>query len=268
MTRTTVTFLGTEAVVPSGGGDTASFVLNGKYLVDTGWYAAIKMKCYNLNPLDLEYLFLTHGHHDHYIGLPHLLFTFAMRASAERPGRAPLKIVGPAADVERVVERAQQFLQTDQFPAARYDPQIIPLQPGETLDDPNFHLETCSSLHPVPGLCYRFTDRQTGAIVAFTGDTAYDPGVVRHVRGASLLIHEASYGASPAPAANASLHSGAPDAARVAREAGVSRLALVHCPRANQPDALRAAQAIFPDTFWPADGETVMLDAPAAKVSP
>ena len=264
---TTVTFLGTEAVVPSGGGDTASFVLNGTYLVDTGWYAAIKMKVYGLNPLDLEYVFLTHCHHDHYIGLPHLLFTYAMCAGAERPGRTvPLKIVGPAADVERVVERAQAFLQTDRFPPARYDPQVIPLQAGESLDDPLFHLATCSSLHPVPGLCYRFTDRQTGIVVAFTGDTAYDPGVVRHVRGADLLIHEASYGASPAPAANASLHSGAPDAARVAQEAGVKRLALVHCPRASQPDALEAARSVFANTFWPADGETVTLDAP--KVNP
>ena len=86
--RTAVTFLGTEAVVPEGGGDTASFVINGKYLVDTGWYAAIKMNCYGLDPLRLEYLFLTHCHHDHYIGLPHLLFYFAMRrrASAGRPG--------------------------------------------------------------------------------------------------------------------------------------------------------------------------------------
>ena len=259
--RTTVTFLGTEAVVPMASGDTASFVINGKYLVDTGWYAAIKMTGYGLDPLRLEYLFLTHCHHDHYLGLPHLLFYLAMRSSAApRSERHPLKIVGPAPDVNRVVDLSKQFLQTEHFPAVRFDPQVIALEAGQTLEDPRFRLETCSSLHPVPGLCYRMTDKETGVVIAFTGDTAYDPGIVRHVQGASLLIHEASYGASPAPLANASLHSGAPDAARVAKEAGARRLALVHCARPDQPAALQAAQQIFANTFWPADGETVVLE--------
>ena len=74
------------------------------------------------------------------------------------------------------------------------------------------------------------------------------------------MIHEASYGASAAPPNNASLHSGAPDAARVALEAGVKRLALVHCPRSQQAAALLAAQALFADAFWPADGETVIVE--------
>src|SRR4051794_40732123 len=100
--QTTVTFLGTDAVVPEGGGDTASFVINRKYLVDTGWYGAIKMRCYGIDPLDLEYLFLTHCHHDHYIGLPQLLFYYTMRGR-ERPDRPTLKIVGPVEDLELVV---------------------------------------------------------------------------------------------------------------------------------------------------------------------
>jgi ribonuclease Z len=255
---TEITFLGTDAVVPECGRDTASFVINRTYLVDTGWYAAIKMRCYGIDPMGLEYLFLTHCHHDHYIGLPHLLFYLAMRA-AERPDREPLKIVGPAEDLERVVTLAQAFLQMERFGAVQFAPKLIPLEAGATYDDPNFQLTTCRSVHPVPALCYRFTDRRTGREFAFTGDTAYDPGIVRHVAGASLLIHEASYGASPTPANNFSLHSSALDAARVAIEAGVGRLALVHCPQPKQAAALEAARAQFPNTFWPHDGETIVV---------
>lgn len=257
--RTEILFLGTEAVVPGCGGDTASFVINGRYLVDTGWYAAIKMQCYGISPLDIEILFLTHCHHDHYLGLPALLFYLTMRAR-ERPSRAPLKIVGPAADLERVVRLSQQLLQPDVFPPVRYEPELIPMTPGDTYDDAGLTVATGASVHPVPALCYRFTDKRTGAVFAYTGDTAYDSGVIEHVRGASLLIHEASFGASPTPANNTSLHSSAPDAARAAAEAGVSRLALVHCPRANQAAALKAARAIFPNTFWPADGEVVTVE--------
>jgi len=257
--HTTVTFLGTDAVVPAGGGDTASFVINGKYLVDTGWYAAIKMRSYGLDPMDVEYLILTHCHHDHYLGLPHLLFYLAMRRS-ERPERPALKIIGPAGEMETVVGLARQFLQMDRFGPVRYDPVLIPLSPGASLEDPNFQLSTVASLHPVPGLCYRFTDTATGKAVAFTGDTAHHPSIPEFVQGADLLIHEASYGANPAPVNNSSLHSGAPDAAQVAVEAGVKRLALVHCPQARQEAALAAAQAIFPNTVWPRDGEVVTVE--------
>jgi ribonuclease Z len=257
--KTEITFLGTDAVVPECGGDTASFVINRKLMVDTGWYGAIKMRCYGLDPMTIETLILTHCHHDHYIGLPQLLFYLTMRAS-ERPNRPPLKIIGPAEDLPLVVELAQQFLQSERFPAVRHTPELFPLKPGESYEESDFLLTTCASLHPVPGLCYRFTDKNTGAVFAFTGDTAYDPAIVQHVQGVSLLIHEASYGASPAPARNASLHSGAPEAARVAIEAGVQRLALVHCPQPKQETALKAAQALFPNTFWPTDGELVLVE--------
>jgi len=257
--QTTITFLGTDAVVPEGGRDTASFVINGKYLVDTGWYAAIKMRNYGIDPMDIEYLILTHCHHDHYIGLPHLLFYLAMRRS-ERPDRQPLKVVGPAGELELVVGLAQKFLQMDRFGPVRYEPTLIPLQSGDSLDDPDFQLSAITSLHPVPGLCYRFRNSQTGKAIAFTGDTAYDLSIPAFVRNADLLVHEASYGANPAPESNSSLHSGAPDAARVAVEAAVKRLALVHCPAAKQEAALTAARAIFPNTIWPQDGETVVVE--------
>lgn len=257
--QTNVTFLGTDAVVPECGGDTASFVINRKYLIDTGWYAAIKMRCYGLEPLKLEYLFLTHCHHDHYIGLPQLLFYFTMQARVH-PNRPPLKIIGPAEDLERVVQLAQQFLQMQRFPPVHYAPERIPLHPGDAYEDAQFSLTTCASVHPVPALCYRFTDKRTGKVIAFTGDTAYNPGIVRHVQGADLLIHEASYGPSPAPENNASLHSGAPEAARVAIEAGVRRLALIHCPQEQKNAALAAARSLFPSSFWPADGENVIIE--------
>ncbi len=257
---TTVTFLGTSAVVPGGGHDTASFLINGRYLVDTGWYAAIKMQCYGVTPLDLEYLFLTHCHHDHYVGLPQILLYRSMRRAQQRPDLPPLKIIGPAAEVETVVELAQRFLQAERFPEVIPPTQVIPLSPGGTFEDAAFHVAVCASRHPVPGLCYRFTDRRTGAAFAFTGDTAYDPALASHVRGVSLLITEASYGANPAPADNRSLHMGAPDAAQLAQEAGARRLALVHCPDEKQAAALEAAREIFANTFWPADGETVTVE--------
>jgi ribonuclease BN (tRNA processing enzyme) len=257
ITPTSVTFLGTSAVVPGCGHDTASFVINARYLVDTGWYAALRMQCYGIEPGQIEYLFLTHCHQDHYIGLPHLFFHLRMHPPAA--SRRPLTIVGPAGEVETVVKLARQFLQTDRFPELDYVPALVPLSPGRSFETDAFRLETCASIHPVPGLCYRFTDKQTGSAVAFTGDTTYNAPVADLARGAALLIHEASYGPKPAPPGDPWGHSGAPDAARIAAASGVGRLALIHSGEDRQDAAVEAARVLFPNTFWPADGEVVAV---------
>lgn len=258
--KTTITFLGTSSVVPTSGHDTASFLINGRYLVDTGWYSAIKMLNYGFNPMDLEYLFITHCHHDHYIGLPHILFYLRMRRY-DRPDRPPLKIVGPAADIELVVVLARRFLQTERFPDVECIPEIIALSPGDSYEAEDFRLDTCSTLHPVQGLCYKFTDKRTGATCAFTGDTAYHQLIAELARGVSLLIHEASHGSKGIIdlTTNEYSHSGAPDAARIAYMAQVEQLALVHCPENMQIKAVNAARKIFPNTFLPKDGQTVTL---------
>lgn len=253
-----LTFLGTSSVVPGGGHDTASMVVDGRFLIDTGWYAAIKMKNYGLTPMGLDAVFLTHCHHDHYIGLPQIFFHLCMRRS-ERPDRPPLKVIGPATDLAMVVGLARELLQPARFPDVDYRPELIPLNPGDTYEDDVYRVETCSSRHPVQGLCYRFVEKATGVVCVMSGDTSYHPPIVAHAKDANLLVHEASYGKNAAPADNRALHSGAPDAARVALEAGVRRLALIHCADENQSEALEAARSLFPNTFYPNDGETVTL---------
>src|SRR5205085_437983 len=42
MPQTTITLLGSAAVLPGAGQDTACFLINGRVLFDTGWYAALK----------------------------------------------------------------------------------------------------------------------------------------------------------------------------------------------------------------------------------
>ncbi len=253
-----VTFLGTAAVVPGGGHDTASLLVNGNVLVDVGWCAVLRMRQFGYDPMDLEWLLLTHGHHDHYLGLPHLLFYLCMKAK-DRPDRPPLKIAGPAEDVERVVRLARGFLQPKRFAAVVYEPELYPLGPGDALDTGNLRVETCRALHPVAALAFRFTEADSPASVVYTGDTGPSDDLAVFAGGAALLIHEASYGPDPAPAENPWGHSGAPDAARTAAAAAAGRLALVHCPEERQLDALAAARALFPNTYWPADGETVSL---------
>jgi len=254
---TAITFLGTAAATPGPGHDTASFLLNGRYLVDAGWCAVLRMQSFGFDPLALECLFLTHCHHDHYLGLPALIFYRAMNA----PSGPPLTIFGPVEDIEKVVRLSLDLLQTSRFPELNAEAavDIRPLAPGDHFENDDFRIETAASVHPVPALCYRFTDLRTGSVVAFTGDTAPAPHLVDCVRGADLLITEASYGPGPIPAENRWGHQAAPEAAQLAVDGNVTRLALVHCRERSQQATLTVAQKIFPNAFWPHDGETIRL---------
>ncbi len=100
---TTLTFIGTDTCVPQSNNDTASFIVNGHCLVDCGWNAAINMGRYGHSPADLDYIFITHCHHDHYLGLAGVLFYRGLRY----PDMPQLKVVGPTEDIERVVELAR-----------------------------------------------------------------------------------------------------------------------------------------------------------------
>lgn len=261
--ETRVTFLATSTAVPEPEHDTANFVINGNILVDVGWNATLRMQQFGFDPLALEYLIFTHCHHDHYLSLPALLFYRMMLGRRRGGDLKPLTIIGPEADVARVVDLALQFLQADRFQLDS-SLSVSALVPGESLELPGFRLDTVQTIHPVQGLCYRFTDLQTGARFCFTGDTAFNPVIAEHARGCPVLIHEASWGPEAAdPHNNPALHSGAPEAARVAQMAGVDQLYMVHSSAAQILASLEAARAIFPAVHWPADGETIVIPRPA-----
>ena len=258
MTSTTLRLIGTDTVVPHAGNDTACLLLNLDCLVDAGWNAAIAMRAFGCDPLAVDTLFITHCHHDHYLGLPHLLFYHAMRRS-ERPDRPPLTIVGPKPDISLVVERALAFLRHDQFPEVAALPQVVALQAGDTFATARLTVTTAPTVHPVVGLCYRFEDKETKASLVVTGDTAFHLPLAAHARGADVLVHEASRGPGESDANARGGHSGALDAARIARAAGVQRLVLVHYPAALRAEVLKAAQTVFPNTTAALPGDLFEL---------
>lgn len=248
-----VLFLGVDSCTPTKGENTASFVVDGRVVIDTGWFLVDRLLAADVDPLDIEAVLLTHCHHDHIIGLPQLIFYHGIKRSTRL-----LRIYGPAGEIGRVADDAQRYLQFDRYPELRFPIETIDVSPGDAFPIRGLEVATCAARHGVPGLCYRI-ESASGASAVFSGDTAFNPDLIELARGADLLVHEASHGAASTRDQEGAGHSGAPDAAEIARQAGVQRLALVHCVGAARQAALDAARDIFPSTFLARGAECVMV---------
>lgn len=252
-----LTFIGTSSCLPDTGAETACFLINDSVMVDTGWNGVWKMKTFGINPEKIRCLILTHMHQDHYIGLPQLLFYLAMSKSGGGPKTdKPLVIIGPAAHLEKIIGHARAFLQIDRFPELNLPLKPAPLAPGESYETKDFLLETMRGVHfclPPSGrrveeaLICKLTDRAAGKKIVFTGDASgRQPGLDEFAAGARLLIHDTA-------------HCSAADAASTAREAHVRSLCLIHSSRKDWKNKLKAAKAVFADTFVAQDGMSIKI---------
>jgi ribonuclease BN (tRNA processing enzyme) len=105
--------------------------------------------------------------------------------------------------------------------------------------------------HPGGSVGYRLD--WPGHSLAYITDTIAAPGAkyIEMLRGVDLLIHECYFRDGMEGWASQTGHSSTSAVARVAAEAGVGRLVLVHLnPRsdADDPIGVEAAQGIFPHT--------------------
>ncbi len=252
-----ITILGTSAVLPEVDNDSSSYLYDRRCLIDLGWYAGVNILRHGITPLDLDYVFVTHCHQDHCLGLPQLLFYLRMKQDAYRE-RKPLTIVGPAGDIVKVMERAKAFLapmdQEDLWQGVGFD--VVELEPGERFKGDTFELFTCPTDHKVKSMCLLFVDNATGKRAVFTGDTGYFEPIAELAQNADFMVHDTAAGVHDGAGHG---HSSAMDAAKIAEKAGVGTLALTHCGEHAREAALAAAREIFPNTIFPRAGETLRI---------
>jgi len=254
--KTFITVLGSSGCKYDYGNDTASFLINNKVIVDTGWNLVENLLDLGLNPLDFQTVLFTHFHHDHYLALPQFLFYYLNCGKS----LSELTLIGPD-DLHKVVCLAIDFLQVSRFYENVGMPECIEIKSGEniTINDVHLFIEALKSLHPVDGRYYRVTDNITGAKIGFAGDTAYNPDEDIFFKGCDLLIHECSLGGKHT-GDNSYLHSDGETAAKVAVEAGVKKLALVHYPERIRTECLNYAANIFKgEVLTPVKGDIIYV---------
>jgi ribonuclease Z len=245
---------------------------------------------------ELTEVFLTHYHADHWLGLPGLLKTFDLRAR-ERP----LAIHGPPGLRElvtlamRVAGRVRfeldliELAPGDVLDRDGYKIAAVPVahrisnalgyvlyeepRPGE------FDPEAATELGVVPGPEFGRIQRgetvrgvrpeqvlgppRAGRKLVISGDTSPSETLRIASHEADLLLHEATFAEEEHDRAAETGHSTAAQAGTVARDAGVTMLALVHFSTRYPVGVLREeARAIFPRTVLPRDFDSIEIPFP------
>ena len=252
-----ITVLGSSGCKYDYGNDTASFLINNKVIVDTGWNLVENLLDLKLHPADFNIILFTHFHHDHYLALPQFLFYYINAGKS----LSELKLIGPP-EINKIVKLAVDFLQVPRFFDNAGSPECIEINSGEniTLEEENLFIEASQSIHPVDGRYYKITDKISGAKIGFAGDTAYNPDESIFFKDCGLLIHECSLGGKNL-GENLYQHSSAEEAAIVAESAGVKKLALVHCADKVRTECLNAAKNKFSgEIFMPVKGDIIHID--------
>ena len=244
---------------------------------------------------DLDAIYLTHFHSDHWLGLPGMLKTFDLRGRDR-----PLAVHGPPGlnallalvlrmggrvsyELEAVELAPGDVLQRDGYRIAPvpvshrgqaygyaifederpgvFDPEVavrLGLQPG-----PEFgrvqHGETIRGVTPDQVL----GPARSGRKVVLSGDTSPSEALRIAAHQADVLVHEATFAEEERERAAETGHSTAAQAARLAREAEVRLLALNHLSTRHPVSLLRdEARAILPGTVLPRDFDTIEIPLP------
>jgi ribonuclease Z len=298
-----VVFLGTSGSMPTAQrAPAATLVRRGgeRLLFDCAEGTQRQLLRSSVGLVELEEIFLTHYHADHYLGLPGMLKTFAVRGR-----ELPMTIFGPPGlrDLFSSLRRI--------FGRLTYRYELVELQPGAVLERGDYVLRTFAVAHDVPALGYALVELprpgrfdvdaadalgivagpERGALQAgeavtladgrtitpdavlgparrgrklvLTGDTAPAASVLEAAHRADVLLHEATFCEDERERARETAHSTAAEAAELARRAEVGLLALTHLSnRYFGRDVAREARAVFPDTVVPKDFDVIELPFP------
>jgi ribonuclease Z len=291
-------FLGTSGSMPTAQRAPAALLLRRggeRLLFDCAEGTQRQLLRSNVGLIELREIFLTHYHADHYLGLPGMLKTFALRGR-----EVPITVYGPPG-LRDLFEALRRI-----FGRLTYTVELKELRAGDELIREDYRLTTFAVAHGVSAVGYalvedprpgRFDvqaadalgvpagpergalqrgesvtllDGQTitpdrvlgsarrGRKVVIAGDGSPSEAVIEAARGADVLVHEATFCEDERDRARETAHSTALEAAGVARAAEARMLALTHLSnRYFGGEVAREARTIFANAVVPKDFDTI-----------
>ena len=296
-----VAFLGTGGAVPSARRSTASVLVarGGERLMFDCGEGTQRQLQKSLGLVQVDEIYLTHFHADHFLGLPGLLKTYDL---TDR--EAPLTVYGPRG-LRDLFETLGRLIGRIGF---RLD--LVELEVGDVMELEGAVIRPFEVAHGVRALGYALVEDERpgrfdleeakrlgvpegpafaalqrgeevagadgpvspgqvvgearpGRTIAITGDTGPCRATVEAARGAELLVHDASFSEEEAQRALDTGHSTVGQAAAIAHEAEVKMLALVHISsRYHVGGVLDEAREVFEPAVAPRDFDLVEIPFP------
>jgi len=298
-----VVFLGTSGSMPTAKRAlSATLVRRGgdRLLFDCAEGTQRQLLRSDVGLVELEEIYLTHFHADHYLGLPGMFKTFSLRGR-----ELPLRIYGPRGLGELLSSLRRIFGRLS------YAIEAVELERGAVLERAGYRIEAFAVEHGVTAVGYAIVEddrpgrfdveaaaalgvpdgqergrlqrgesvtlpdgrdvtpdqvlgpARPGRKLVLSGDTAPAGSVVDASAGADVLVHEATFLADERERARETSHSTAGEAALVAREAGVRMLALTHVStRYFGHQVVEEARELFPATEVPRDFDVIEIPFP------
>ncbi|CAN5210803.1 ribonuclease Z [soil metagenome] len=296
-------FLGTSGSVPTARRAPAATLIRRageRILIDCGEGTQRQLLRSGIGLVELPEVFLTHYHADHYLGLPGMLKTFALRGR-----ELPLTVYGPPGllDLFGALQRI--------FGKLTYKLDLVELRPGDTLDRGEYLLVVFNVNHGMSSNGYALVERprpgrfdvaaaislgvpkgplygalqrgehvtlpggntvapdevlgapRPGRKIVLTGDTRAAATVLEVAREADVLVHDGTFAEEERERAEETGHATATQAAELAVAAQARMLVLTHLSnRYFGPDIAREARAIFAETVVPRDFDIIDVPFP------
>ncbi|MCZ8354317.1 MAG: ribonuclease Z [Cyclobacteriaceae bacterium] len=266
-----ITILGSSGALPQHGRYTSAqwLEIEGTHmLIDCGEAAQMQIKRYDLSLSKIDYIFISHLHGDHYLGLPGVLFTLHLLKRTK-----PLHIFGLQGLDEIITIQLKYSKSHLNYPLFFHT-----LNPEKTtdliLDEDKFTVTSFPLNHKIPTCGFLFKEKikpyridkdklnkevslqaiaqfrqgndfmlEGGKILAYQdytlppkrsrnyaycSDTAYHLPIVETIKEVDLLYHEATFINEDLDKAIETKHSTALQAAEIAKKANVKKLLLGH----------------------------------------
>ena len=182
-------FLGSGSGFANGGRYYSSFLLNGRYLFDAGPIALVHLKRAGIPPNDIDAIFISHFHADHFFGLPLLLLDFVDCTPRERD----LTIVGPPGIESRLrtlLEIGLPGLALREWPFRVQYQEARDGVAGEAADLPYVARQVVHSEHLE---CFGYRVELGGRALAYSGDSTLCDALVTLGEGADVFVAECSF---------------------------------------------------------------------------
>jgi len=192
MKPVSVKFLGSGDAFGSGGRLQICILIEApgtKLLLDCGASALISMKRFGVGTADIDKIFITHLHGDHFGGIP--FFILDSQLISKRT--TPLLIAGPPGVKDRIHSAMEIMFPGSSRVKQKFRIEFLELQAGVRSEIDQVFVTAAGVAHASGAPSYALRIECAGKSIVYSGDTEWTNNLVEIARGSDLFIAEAYF---------------------------------------------------------------------------